>query len=242
MNKLRIYTCMIVFSCCSFKTNAALSLLAEKVLKELNLKAEDCHQELITEKQLPYAPGMSIMVIPKFASRNDVYFSLDNYVLLVDNKTGKIQSRYYESHATNGLESDELKLEQISIDTAPYLVKEGTKAFGIRVSFSGNSRANPYDYEMVSLYIQEAKRLKSILKNFIIKQYSGHWDTKCAGEFKVVNNTFVLSGTKTNGFYDMNVRTRIIHTKNVVSHGDCIEKKQVTAEQKTMKFSKDHYE
>lgn len=241
MNLLKKYM-LLLLSTVSLPSYA-VSPLAEKVMATMNIPLSACKEELIVEKQLPYATGSTVLVIPRVAEEfGDDGFSLDYHVLVVDNKSGQILQRYFESHKTNGLASDAVRLDHISIDTAPYKVKQGMRAFGIRVSYEGSSRANPYDYETLTLFLPEGKALKNILKNFTVKQYTGEWDTNCAGVFRSESSTLDIATAQTNGFFDLIIKNKIMTSKNVLKRGDCIEQRQNSQVEKTLKFRQGKYQ
>ena len=166
--------------------------LVDKVLTQLKLQRKDCDENLISVKKLPDSPNESIVVIPRLVVSEPDYFSLDSYILIVDSQTGKIRQKFYESQETNGWQSDAITLTSIWIDTAPYFVKEGTRAFGIRVAFTGSSSVNPYNYEMLSLFVREEEKLNRILKNYTTSELHGEWDGNCNGEFEKSNKLLLI--------------------------------------------------
>jgi hypothetical protein len=50
------------------------------VLKQLSIRREDCYEELIVEKVLPYSNDRSVIVIPKIVEQGEGYSVLDGYI------------------------------------------------------------------------------------------------------------------------------------------------------------------
>lgn len=224
------------------KSTAQPLSLTDKALQQLHLKAETCKEELITEKVLPYDKSKSIVVIPKIAIEEEDGFSLDSYILLMDNTTGRIISRFSEPHGENGWESDAVRLSRITIDTAPYKIKDGERAFGIRVGFSGSSQPNPYEYESLSLFLPDGDSLRCVLKNFKISAYNGEWDTRCEGNFTDQQKSLQLSTTKTNNYYNLTVFNTITETTNILIKEECTEKNKIKTEKHILKYRNGQYQ
>jgi hypothetical protein len=224
----------------SLLLHAQPSALVKSALDQLQLKYADCHADFIAEKRLPGTSGESVIVIPKLLPADEVYeFSLDCYVLIVDNATGKIRNKYYESNAwQSGVEI----LTEITIDTAPYLLQEKTRAFGIRVKYTGESRPNPYNTENLTLFVREGDQLKPVLKNFETRLFTGEWDTDCAGEFTEEQSILLMAKTQTNGYFDLHVRSKITITRNYLDeHEDCQESATATKAESMLKFQHGKY-
>lgn len=218
--------------------------LIESVLFQLKLRIEDCYEEFIVEKQLPDSPKESIIVIPKIVELEESYFSLDTYIVIVNNVTGNIKTKYYESVSTNGWQSDAVRMTSISIDTAPYWLQKKTRAFGIRVSFSGSSQVNPYSQEVLSLFVQQGNKLVPVLKNYEVDRYNGEWDGNCNGEFVDHHKVLLISKNKTNEYFDIQVKDKVTTTVNTKSKadGNCNEASSEKKEEAVLKFKNGKYQ
>src|SRR6218665_1711411 len=181
------------------------------VLKQLKLKESQIRIELFTEKILPYDKSKSILVIPKYASDiEEGSFVLDAYLLLIDNATGKIISKFIEPNAWT---SDAVILTDVTIDTGLYHLNKTTRAFGVRADYRTQSQPNPYNETNLSLYIVEKNTLKPVLHNYTIYRYRGEWDMKCNGEFEDNDSTIDIDKLQTNSFNNLIVKTKITKTK-----------------------------
>lgn len=115
-----------------------------------------------------------------FATSIELNERTDLGVMVFDSKTNTVVG---VSREIDALTDDAIYNNGIKIDTANYRLNRDTLAFGIRTSWRGSSRANPYSSESLRLYITHDKSLVSVLSGLNVHEYSGEWDTRCAGEF-----------------------------------------------------------
>lgn len=155
--------------------------LLKKVLKQLALQEKDIEKTLFASKILPYAKDKSVLVFPKYVSKSDDVYVFDAYIVVLDNQTGKILYKFYESKAW---ESDAIMLEEISIDTGLFILNNETRAFGVRVRFGHSSHAYPSSDTYLALFVIENDKLKRVLKNYTISSYHGELGPTCAGGYK----------------------------------------------------------
>jgi hypothetical protein len=196
------------------------------VLKQLKIKNSEVHEKLFTQKILPYDKSKSVLVIPKYDineqdNEGHDYFVLDAYIVVIDNATGKIICKFIEPNAWT---SDALMLTGISIDTGLYHLNSTTRAFGVRVDYTGSSRPNPFSETHLSLYVTDKNSLKQVLKNYSISRSGGEWDTNCAGEFEDRNSTFDIAKVQTNNYNTIIVRSTIVKSISTPTNDDCVSK------------------
>ena len=192
------------------------SELIEKVSDGLNLTKEDCLEAFILQKNIPNLASESIIVIPKISERNEDYFILDSYILIVNTQTGEIKSEFHEEKTWY---SDALILESIEIDSSSYSLNNNKITFGIRVKYHTMSRPNPFELEELSLFIQNGRKIERILKKLQIHVFKGQTDAICAGEFEEQNKSIIISKNITNGYYDLKIINKI--TKSRTTKEDC---------------------
>lgn len=212
-------------------------VLLNKVLSQLKLNKKDIHEPLYRSKVLPNKTSNSVLVIPKYNvnetdEQGHDFFVFDAYILVADNATGKIISKFVEKEAWT---SDAMVLSEVTIDTGLYQLNEKDRAFGVRVSYRGSSNPNPYSYTDLSLFIIQNNLLKRVLNNYQIDRYSGEWDTRCAGEFTQINSVINFDKNRTNGFKNIILKNTIENTKSYMKNDEC--EKKVTAS-KTVKYLK----
>ncbi|PKP02222.1 MAG: hypothetical protein CVU11_12620 [Bacteroidetes bacterium HGW-Bacteroidetes-6] len=212
------------------------SKLAKMVMANLKSDSTNWYEELITEKAVPNSNNETIIVLPEFTDSAEMYFSLKTWIIVAEN-TGKIKTKTFVY-----MESDAIVLTRFTIDTAPYQVSPDNRAFGIRTAYRGSSKANPYDYESISLFIQQGDSLKIILEDFVIEQYNGEWDTNCAGEFVNQRKVLILSTNLTNGYYDIIVKNDIIKENAFVNElGECDGTGNKTVERTVLRYQNGTY-
>ncbi|TDX86551.1 hypothetical protein [Epilithonimonas xixisoli] len=217
--------------------------LLNKVLTQLKLNKKDIHEPLFRSKVLPNKNSNSVLVIPKYNinETNEYghnFFVFDAYIVVADNATGKILSKYVEKEAWT---SDAMVLSEITIDTGLYQLNEKDRAFGIRVSYRGSSNPNPYYYSDLSLFIVQNNLMKRVLKNYQIDRAGGEWDTRCAGEFDESTGSIDLDKNTTNGFKNLIIKSKIKHTKSFLIGDNCEEKVTTKNSIKYLKFNGKEY-
>lgn len=200
--------------------------------------------DFITDKILPFSSEKTFFVIPKYrTNEKDEYgfyfYEFDAYLIIADNKKGIILNKFFEPNAWT---SDAINLVNIEIDTGLYKLNETTRAIGIRVNYSGSSRPNPYYQTDLSLFIAQNSELKKILQDFPISEFHGEWDTNCRREFEDVKSFINIDKTKSNGFYDLIVKSKTKKTKNIPTDNDCIEKVKTYQNFRKLKFNGTKYQ
>ncbi|MEO7978923.1 hypothetical protein [Flavobacterium sp.] len=231
--------CFFALLCCfqlSFSQNTEH---LDVVLKQLKFKKSEIDLEHFNEKILPYDKQKSVLVIPKYASEVTVdYFVLDAYIVVVDNSTGKIICKFVEPNAWT---SDAVMLTSVSIDTGLYVLNKTTRAFGVRVSYTGSSRPNPFSETNLSLYIIDKSSLKPVLKNYTTSRSNGEWDTNCAGEFEDSNSTFEIDKIQNHNFNTIIVKTKKVTTISTPTNDDCVTKETIKKENSKLLFNGKEY-
>ncbi|KAA1244027.1 hypothetical protein [Aquimarina sp. RZ0] len=214
------------------------------ILSQLQIKPVEVYQELLVQKKMPYDSNSTIVVIPKIAKldADGTSFSLDSYILVVDSETAVIQQQFYESNATNGWSSDAVRLAEISIDTAKYMVTKDLRAFGVKLLFIGASKVNPYNYNSLSLFVPEKNGLRKILNAYETASFSGEWDTRCEGEFISVDKKLIIQDEQSYGYFDILVKagmTTTIATEKSVDN--CEEKKTDSNYEEILQYKNGSY-
>lgn len=237
MKKLITFLFYLIINFCAYGQTELTNNFAV-VLKKLNIKREDCYQDLVVEKILPYSKDKSVLVIPKIVEHDEGFFILDSYIVIVDNGSGKILNLFHEDKAWT---SDAVSLETIVIDFAPYKLNSTTRAFGIRTRYSGSSRPNPYSVEYISLFYPENNKLIRVLKDFTIYSYTGEWDTNCNGEFYSENKFLIISDEKTNNFNNIISKVTYTTITRTFENDDCKDEEKVEKKTGVLKFKEGEY-
>ncbi|MCV9387394.1 hypothetical protein [Reichenbachiella ulvae] len=217
--------------------------LIDAVLTDLRLNWVQIKTDLIAIQEHPFRIDEAILVIPGIVDEAEQYFELNSHIVLVDPRSGNISHQFYEGAANSSWVSDAVELKEIRIDSALYQVSEEKEAYGVRVSFVGMSRANPYEHETLSLFTKIEDDLRRVLENYPVMQYNGEWDTDCEGEFVREEKTLSMDSTKSKGLFDFTVNNEITATTNYVDdQGDCDYEEQISTETQVLKFNGIKYE
>lgn len=217
--------------------------LRNQVLKQLNLKMSNIHEEFYREKKLPNRPSQTLVVIPKYRTNETnneghIFLEMDAYIIIADSSTGKILYKYVEENAWT---SDAMVLMDISIDTGLYQLNETNRAFGILVSYRGSSNPNPYSYTDLSLFIVQNQKMEMILHNYQLDRSSGEWDTRCAGEREEISGIIDMDQNKSNGFRNLKVKNKITQTKTFNTDDGCDAKTTTKNSIKYLKYNGTEY-
>ena len=156
----------IYFLLCSYVVKAQENVqVYNQVIKTLGIPKDKIDKDLYTEKVLPYDTDKKVMVfLIKKGDENEATFDL--YVVVYD----FLQQRITQSY--KGIDeyySDAVELQELSIDTAKFILTEGIRAFGIRAFYKNGSKVNPYSEETFSLFLPENTSLKKNTGSISIK-------------------------------------------------------------------------
>lgn len=229
---LAVCICSTVFHAITQET------LIEKVVKELGISYENEYPLLTVEKVLPGSPGESVVVIP-MAAEGDGFLDIFAYILLVEGNTGKIKSRYTEKWT-----SDAISLSWVEIDTAPYFLKENTRAFGIRLNYTGHSGPFPYERELLTLFASEGMQLVPVLHQLEVSKLSGEIGMDCQSETETEKSILLIAAEQTNGYFNLTIKNKIVHSTTTPkpNNDDCNEKLISRTEKRVLKFIAGKYQ
>ena len=219
-------TLLFLLFCLSFQWSFGQekSALLVKALQQLSLKEKDINMNLFVEKVLPNDNAKSVLVLPKYSTKEQDEYGhdfliMDAYVLVVDNQSGKILYRNIEKDAWT---SDAIEIQSLTIDTGLYILGQGKRAFGIRVSSSNSSRLNPYSIEDLNLFIVEENKLNKVANNITIYSYGGEAGLDCAGDMNSESTIITIDDKhQTNGFNNLRLKTTETNTVSKLVKGDC---------------------
>lgn len=175
-------------------------------------------------KVWPASPGKTLLAVRlRHDAASAAVEVADLEVLVADSARPRILQRYRENDA---LTSDAMRISSVTLDTARYRLDETTTAFGVRVSYSGSSRVNPYQSTVLSLYVADGAKLRPVLSNLEVSLDRGEWDGNCAGEFETAQRTVAMDAKRDHGYAGLLVSSVAQSNRNVVKGGkdnDCAE-------------------
>lgn len=134
----------------------------------------------VTCKTWPAKPDLLLAAIPLMQDtpNQDDGHQGDLRILVLDRATLKIR---HDLRLEGVMSDDAVRLSDVSFDTARYDVTAGRRAFGLRISRVGASRANPFGETSLRLFDIGPKGLAMVLDGLIVHRSGGEWDTNCAG-------------------------------------------------------------
>ncbi len=141
-------------------------------------------------------------------------------VLVADAATGNIIAHHYQPAA---ISSDAIVFRQLSLDTARYQLSPGLRAFGVRVSYVGSSRVNPFGETTLNLYTLNGTVLRQVLNKLTVAQDGGEWDGMCAGDFSQTQRTLSMGDMGKHGFASLRVSETTTSSHAVAKGDDCQE-------------------
>lgn len=174
-----------------------------------------------------------------FATSIELNERTDLGVMVFDSKTNTVIGVGREIDA---LTDDAIYNNGIKIDTANYRLNRDTLAFGIRTSWRGSSRANPYSSESLRLYITHDKSLVSVLSGLNVHEYSGEWDTRCAGEFTTRDMIMIMMQSGRGPYADLLIKEKTTKVLSREAAEGCKDVLQKTEEKKyVLKYERGRY-
>ncbi len=155
-------------------------------------------------------------------------------VLVASAANGKIVAHHYQSAA---ISSDAIQFRALSLDTARYRIAPQLRAFGVRVTYAGSSRVNPFSSTALNLYVLDGSVLRQIMNKLEVSNRNGEWDGNCAGDFAKTRRTLSTGIEGKNGFARLHIDEKVITSHNQNKGDDC---QYIESKPATTKFSLDY--
>lgn len=92
----------------------------------------------------------------------------------------------------DAVSSDAMRFTGLSLDTARWQLAPGTRAFGVRMSYSGSSGPNPFGQTDLQLFVRDGQELRQVMPALAVSGSNGEWDTRCAGTFSRFQRTLEM--------------------------------------------------
>lgn len=167
----------------------------------------------------PANPGQILAALP-FAETvdEDAQGDYGLGVIMADAASGQIVARHYQSAA---ITSDAISFESLSLDTARYQLTPRLRAFGVRISYDGASRVNPFASTTLNLYVLDGAKLRPVMNTLEVSRSSGEWDGMCNGDFTRTLRTLSIAEKQSHGFASLNLEEKVIDTQNRRKGEDC---------------------
>jgi hypothetical protein len=168
----------------------------------------------------PADPSLTLAVqaLPK-AGNTDDQGEYDLEVLVADSKSGAILAHEYEPGA---ISSDAIRFSQIDLDTARYQITSQLRAFGVRVSYEGASRAAPYEGQALSLYVLDGHTLRRVVDDLAVENSSGEFDERCAATISAITRTLSVGPANSTGYATLRVGESTKQSVSKQTAKDCV--------------------
>ena len=209
-----------MFSLLAFGQELTDKELIEKSIEFLRVNEKDLLEEKVTLKT--FLKEKIIIVLPIITNRDnecDYCYDINNNILIWNKK-----SKSFEANYSNKSEwtSDAVYLSSLKIDTAPYYLNKNTRAFGLRFSYSGSSRVNPFDSEIMNLYYLKDNKIIEVLNNFELENMTGENNGTCENaSFETSMSILIMNNKFEDKLNDITVKTKI---KNYSLDSECDKK------------------
>ena len=185
--------------------------IIKKAIEFLKVKEKDLLSDKICLKIIPNQKEKVIILVPVKTNIDpecDYCFDIDNNILVWNKITKTIEAKYTKRAEWS---SDAMVFNELKIDTGLYYLNKSTRAFGIRYSYYGSSRVNPFGSNSINLYCFKNNQIIEVLNDFELEKYNG--DSGGIGGckdawYETSKSVFIISDKLTTKFNDITVKTK----------------------------------
>lgn len=167
----------------------------------------------------PAQPGTTLLAVAQWtepASEDVRGGDLD--LLLIDTASSRPLAW---TRVADAVSSDALRFTGLHLDTARWQLDPATRAFGVRMDYSGSSGPNPFAQTELQLFVRDGRQLRRVLAPLAVSGSRGEWDTRCAGEFSRFERTLEMGSSTPAGLAPIVVREKRTDTISVALGDDC---------------------
>jgi hypothetical protein len=221
---------LFLFTISFFGQESSDKYIINKAIAFLKVKEKDLLSDKICLKVIPNQEEKVIILVPVITNRDpecEECFDIDNNIMVWNKASKLIETKYTKKAEWT---SDAMYLAELVIDTGLYYLNKGTRAFGIRYSYSGSSSVNPFGSSSINLYYFKNNQIIEVLHNFELEKLNGDnvGNEGCKDAwFKTSKSVFIISDQLSTKFNDITVKTKL---KDYTLDEDCekeIIKKQI---------------
>ncbi|KAA0121617.1 hypothetical protein CIW48_22740 [Methylobacterium sp. P1-11] len=153
-------------------------------------------------KVWPADPSLTLVAVPLIEAAPDTAGDIrgDVEILVLDSASGRPLARRIEMAMAF---SDAIQFDGVTLDTARYDIRPGTRAFGLRTAQSGSSRVNPFSEEALWLYGFEGGRITRVLDGLVVGRVTGENDGNCTGTTTAIRRTVSVGPEARGGYRDL---------------------------------------
>lgn len=191
---------------------------SEKLMQQVLQKAGKSQDSEFTDcKVLPHQPQSAVIAVAqgKFDDQQGMG-EYNIHLIKVDSKTGAIKTIYTDP---TKIISDAITFSGLKLDTAAYQLNSSTRAIGLRFSYTGSSRINPYAPQTITLY--DLDRKQKVLSDLLVGLDRGEWDGRCNGEWEEYKITLQMLSSKSHHYADIKVNATVNARETTDVLGGC---------------------
>ncbi len=218
MKNIVVFT-LFLFTSSFFGQELSDKDIIKKGIEFLKVKEKDLLSDKICLKIIPNQKEKVIILLPVKTNLDpecDYCFDIDNNILIWNKTTKTIETKYTKKAEWS---SDAMRFNELKIDTGLYYLNRNTRAFGIRYSYYGSSRINPFNSEFINLYYIKNNQIEEVLNDFNLNSFNGETNGDCAnGSYYSSKSVFIISDKLTTKFNDITVKTKF---KDYTLDEDC---------------------
>ena len=218
MRKILVVS-LFLFTSSFFGQDLSDKDIINKAIEFLKVKEKDLLSDKICLKVIPNQKEKVIILLPVKTNLDpqcDYCFDIDNNILIWNKTTKTIETKYTKKAEWS---SDAMRFNELKIDTGLYYLNRNTRAFGIRYSYYGSSRINPFNSESINLYYIKNNQIEEVLNDFNLNSFNGETNGDCAnGSYYSSKSVFIISDKLSTKFNDITVKTKF---KDYTLDEDC---------------------
>ena len=218
MRKILVVS-LFLFTSSFFGQDLSDKDIINKAIEFLKVKEKDLLSDKIFLKVIPNQKEKVIILLPVKTNLDpecDYCFDIDNNILIWNKTTKTIETKYTKKAEWS---SDAMRFNELKIDTGLYYLNRNTRAFGIRYSYYGSSRINPFNSESINLYYIKNNQIEEVLNDFNLNSFNGETNGDCAnGSYYSSKSVFIISDKLSTKFNDITVKTKF---KDYTLDEDC---------------------
>lgn len=167
----------------------------------------------------PAQPGTSLLAVAAWTGpASDDVRGGDLDLLLLDTAS---QRPLAWARVANALSSDAMRFTGLRLDTARWQLDAKTRAFGVRMDYSGSSGPNPFGQTELQLFVRDGQRLRQVMAPMAVSGSNGEWDMRCAGSFSRFERTLDIGEVDGGRLAPITVRETRVETVSVARGDDC---------------------
>jgi hypothetical protein len=215
--KNTIFLTLFLSSFIAFGQEFTDNELIQKSMAYLSVNEKNLLAEKVTLKT--FLKEKVIIVLPIITNSNnecDYCYDIDNHILIWNEISKSFEANYTKKSEWT---SDALYFSSLKIDTAPYYLNKNIRAFGLRYSYSGSSRVNPFESEAINLYYLKDNKIIEVLNNFELEKITGENNGTCENaSFETSKSILIMNDTAKDELNNITVKTTI---KNYSLDSEC---------------------